>query len=133
MQTQVKHISPTTLCPVSGISHISLSDNLVFISGQVPLDAQGQLIGANDIGQQTHQVFINLQNALAAVGADFGHVTKLNYFLRDISSAAVAQVKQIRTQYLTNNALPASTIIGVTGLASDDFLIEIEAYAVIPK
>lgn len=72
---------------------------LVVISGQVPWDADAKLVGPNDLVAQTHQVFKNLQNMLAAAGATFKDAIKLTIFLKNREDFLV--FKDIRAQYLT--------------------------------
>ncbi len=79
---------------------------------------------------QARQVFENLKANLAAVGSDFSNMVKLTYFLLDSSS--IAAIREIRDEYVNTAAPPASTLVVVAGLARPEFLIEIEAVAVVP-
>ena len=101
---------------------------LIFISGQVSLDAAGNLVGKDDVAAQADQIFKNLGAILAANGATFGDVVKLTTFLVDI--AARPLIGEVRTKYLTSN-LPTSTLVAVSALANPDYLIEIEAVAAV--
>jgi reactive intermediate/imine deaminase len=103
----------------------------IYISGQVALDAAGNLVGVDDLQAQTSQVFKNLGAALVAVGASFHHLVKLTYFLLDISQIAV--VRAVRDQYINTQQPPASSAVEVRRLFRDDVLIEVEAIAVIPE
>ena len=102
----------------------------IYISGQIALDPAGQVVGPGDLRAQTVQVFKNLDAALAAVGATFQHVVKLSYYMLDISQIPV--VRSVRDQYVNTQQPPASTAVEVRRLFRDDFLIEVEAVAVIP-
>ncbi|MFL5802392.1 MAG: RidA family protein [Roseiflexaceae bacterium] len=102
----------------------------IYISGQIALDPAGQVVGPGDLHAQTVQVFKNLDAALAAVGATFQHVVKLSYYMLDISQIPV--VRSVRDQYVNTQQPPASTAVEVRRLFRDDFLIEVEAVAVIP-
>jgi len=102
--------------------------NLIIISGQVALDQHGSLVGEGDVTLQTRQVFENLKTTLEANGASFADVVKLNLYVTDISKRG--EVAEVRKQYLTNEP-PASTFVEVSRLASDDWLIEVEATAVV--
>ncbi len=88
------------------------------------------MVGPGDLHAQAVQVFKNIEAALAAVGATFQHVVKLSYYLLDISQIAV--VRSVRDQYINTQQPPASTAVEVRRLFRDDFLIEVEAIAVIP-
>jgi enamine deaminase RidA (YjgF/YER057c/UK114 family) len=75
---QQHHIRPDGLPPVNGYSHaVVLSGRMIAVSGQVPLDGQGRLVGQGDPGAQVKQVFENFKAALAAAGAEMEHVVKL--------------------------------------------------------
>ena len=103
---------------------------LLFISGQIALDAAGNLVGAGDVAAQTDQIFKNLGAILAANGATFADVVKLNYYLVNIADRPV--IAGVRGRYLTGEP-PASTLVAVSALASPDYLIEIEAVAAVQR
>lgn len=131
MSDLIQYLNPPTLARPNGFSHLTEAavDRLVFISGQVSYDPDGNIVGAGDLAAQTRQVFINLGHALEAAGSGFDHVAKLNFFVRNISESAVATIRQVRKDFLSDTALPASTMVGVAGLAKEALLLEVEAYA----
>jgi len=104
------------------------ASRIVFLSGQVPLDAAGNLVGEGDFAAQVRQVFENLTAALAAADASWSDVVKLDYFVRDIGE--VAALRTIRDEYVNTEQPPASTLVEVSRLFRDDVLVEIEAVAV---
>jgi reactive intermediate/imine deaminase len=122
--------SPETLPRPFGYSHVVevRPGRVIYVSGQVPLDREGRLVGEGDFEAQARQVFENLQAALEAAGASWGDVVKLNYFLVDVSR--VAEVRAIRDEYVDTAHPPASTLVEVSRLFRDDVLIEIDAVAV---
>src|SRR5215831_17006904 len=124
-----RSINPETLSKPVGYCNVveTHASRLAFISGQVALDAQGNLVGAGDLRAQTVQVFENLKAALGAVGASFDDVVKVTYFLVDIGQ--MQAVRDVRNGYLNPAALPASTAVQVGGLVRKEFLVEIEAVA----
>jgi len=134
MSTSLRVINPAPLAKPSGYSHVVVAPahEVAFISGQVAYDGNGQLVGAGDLAAQTRQVLQNLSDALQAVGADFSHVAKLTIFVKGLDEAAVATIREVRSEFLSATAPPTSTMIGVTALVRPELLIEIEAYAVVP-
>ncbi|MEP6732694.1 MAG: RidA family protein [bacterium] len=130
----VRMINPPTLSTPRGYSHIAdvpAGSHMIFIAGQVPLDSTGTLIGAGDLRAQTTQVFENLRRALAAVGATFNDVVKVNYYLLDASQ--LGAVREVRDRYINTAAPPASTLVEVRRLFRDDVMLEVEAVAVIRR
>lgn len=100
----------------------------LFISGQVPLDEQGNLVGKGDMAAQTRQVFVNLQSQLAEAGADFANVVELTVFVTDMSR--FGEFAAVRKEYLPA-PYPAATSVGVASLVHPDWLVEVEAVAVL--
>jgi enamine deaminase RidA (YjgF/YER057c/UK114 family) len=125
-----RHLSPDTLSAPFGYSHVvdAPASRLVFVSGQVALDAGGQLVGQGDFPAQVRQVFENLTAALGAADVSWADVVKLTYFVRDVGE--VASLRAIRDEYLDTEHPPASTLVEVSRLVRDEFLVEIEAFAV---
>jgi reactive intermediate/imine deaminase len=123
-------LSPDTLPKPFGYSHVvdASGSRIVYVSGQVPLDRDGQLVGEGDFDAQTRQVFENLTAALEAAGVDWSDVVKLNYFVVDISR--IVSVRAIRDEYVDTERPPASTLVEVSRLFREDVLIEIDAVAV---
>ena len=125
-----RFISPSTLPTPAGYSHVveASAGTLIYVSGQVPLDSDGQLVGSGDFDAQARQVFDNLSRALAAVEASWDDVVKLNYFLTDVGR--IASVRAIRDEYVNTEQPPASTLVEVSRLFRDDAMIEIDAVAI---
>jgi len=125
-----RFLSPDTLPAPFGYSHVvdSPATRIVYISGQVPLDSDGQLVGEGDFEAQTRQVFQNLTRALEAADAVWSDVVKLNYFLTDVSQ--ITSVRAIRDEYVDTDRPPASTLVQVSGLFRPEVMVEVEAVAV---
>jgi reactive intermediate/imine deaminase len=128
--SEKRFLTPATLSPPFGYSHVveAPAGSIVYISGQVPLDAEGRLVGEGDFAAQTRQVFENLTHALEAAEATWSDVVKLDYFLRDVGQ--IAAVRSIRDEYVDTVNPPASTLVEVSSLFSPDVLVEIQAIAV---
>jgi 2-iminobutanoate/2-iminopropanoate deaminase len=100
--------------------------NLVFTSGQIPLDASGTLV-AGGIREQAHQVFRNLQAVLEAAGSSLGQVVKATVFLKDM--AAFAELNEVYASYFGDHK-PARSTVEVARLPRD-VLVEIELIATV--
>jgi reactive intermediate/imine deaminase len=125
-----RFLSPDTLPRPFGYSQVvdAPAGRIVFLSGQVPLDAAGNLVGEGDFAAQVRQVFENLSAALAVADASWSDVVKLDYFVRDIGE--VAALRAIRDEYVNTEQPPASTLVEVSRLFRDEVLVEIQAVAV---
>ncbi len=123
--------NPSTLPQSLGYTQVveASGARTIYISGQVALDASGNLVGAGDMRAQAQQVFANLKAALEAAGASFDDVAKLTFFVLDI--AQLPAVREARDQYVNLQQPPASTAVEVRRLAREEFLIEVEAIAVV--
>jgi enamine deaminase RidA (YjgF/YER057c/UK114 family) len=131
-QGKPRFLNPSTLPASRGytqIVEVPAGSRLAYISGQVPLDREGNLVGAGDFRRQAEQVFANLARALAAVGATFADVVKINYYVRDISH--LAELRAVRDQHVNVSAPPASTLVEVPHLFRHDVLLEVEAVAAV--
>lgn len=114
--------------PVNGYSHaVAFSGRMVAVSGQVPLDQNGEVVGRDDPRSQMRQVFANLEIALAAAGAGMEHVVKLNVYLTDLSDLEV--FRSVRDEYISPANPPASSLVQVKGLVNPAFRVEIDAVA----
>jgi len=102
--------------------------SMVFVSGQLSRDAEGNVIGKGDMAAQTRQVILNIERVLRAAGAELRHVVKLTAFMTDMARAPEAWA--VREEFFAAHP-PASTGVEVNRLTHPDFLIEIEAIAVI--
>lgn len=103
----------------------------VYVSGQVAIDDKGAIVGAGDLGAQTTQVMRNLGLALAAAGAGYEHVVKITTYVVGYKPEMRAIIGKARSPFFAKGPPPASTLVGVQALAAPDWLIEIEAIAVI--
>jgi reactive intermediate/imine deaminase len=130
MSVSKRFLSPETLPPPFGYSHVvdAPAGRVIYISGQVPLDRAGELVGEGDIEAQARQVFENLSAALEAADTSWPDVVKLNFFVVDVTQ--IGAVRGVRDEYVNTSQPPASTLIEVSRLFRDDVLIEVDAVAV---
>ena len=126
----VKRTNPATLSKPSGYTHVVTvsGGRTVYVAGQVALDQAGNLVGQGDLKAQARQVFENLKTALASSEATFDDVVKITVFMTDVSD--LQAFRETRNSYFTKEP-PASTLVQVVRLARPEFLIEIEAVAVV--
>lgn len=129
--------NPETMAkPTVGYSQVAeVSDGkIVYIAGQVALDRAGNLVGRDDFRGQVQQVFENLKTAVEAAGGDFHSVIKLNYYCAEsVDSSLVPVVREIRDKYVNTANPPVSTFVVVKRLVRPEWLIEVEAVAVVKK
>jgi len=131
MSEIVRRLNPPTMEDPPGYTHVVEivgPARMAFFAGQLGIDKNG--VFADGFEAQAVQAFENLKAALAAVGAGFEHLVKINNYLVDIERN-IATFRAVRDRYLAKSALPASTAVGVPALARRGALFEIEAVAVL--
>ena len=126
---QTQFVNPFGIKP-PGYTHVVIAGNTVYISGQVPVDAQGNTVGKGDFRAQVVQVYENLKKCLESAGVGFSDVVKMNTYVVNYKPEDVAVIREVRSRYLNMNQPPASTLAGVQALVNPDYRIEIEAIAV---
>jgi len=109
----------------------SVGKRTIYTAGQVSIDEHGTLVGPGDLAAQTAQVLRNVGLALAAAGATFADVVKITTYVVNYKPEHRVVIGQARAPFFSNGAPPASTLVGVSALASPDWLVEIEAIAVV--
>ncbi len=114
--------------PISHYTDAVRAGNLLFISGCVPVDERGGLVGGDDVAQ-ARQVFHNVGAVLAAAGAGFADVVKVTVFLLDIDDRT--RINGVR-QEVFGDARPASTLIEISRLAVPGAELDVEAVALLP-
>src|SRR5258708_33688809 len=130
----LRFLNPPALSKPPTYSHvveITGPGKIIYIAGQLGLGVDGRLVGeSGDFRAQAKQTFENLKGALAAVGATFDQVVKLNSYLTDITHLAI--LREVRDEFINTKAPPASTTLQISRLAHERALIEIEAVAALP-
>jgi enamine deaminase RidA (YjgF/YER057c/UK114 family) len=120
---------PDGLGPVNGYSHaVAASGRMVAVSGQLPVDDEGNVVDPSDGLAQARQVFANITRALAAAGAKPTDVIKLTFYLTDL--ADLPAVRTARDEFVSDSSAPASSLVQVAGLILPDTRIEIDALAI---
>jgi enamine deaminase RidA (YjgF/YER057c/UK114 family) len=124
--------APDGVAPAAQYTHVvSGTGRLVAVAGQLPLDESGTLVGPGDPEAQARQVFENLRRCLAAAGATFDDVVKLTFFVTDM--AHMPAIRAARAAHIPDDRLPAASAVRVAGLVRPEFLMEIEALAVVSE
>ncbi|WP_406471905.1 RidA family protein [Streptomyces sp. NBC_01615] len=122
--------APDGVTPATAYTHVVMgTGRFVAVSGQLALDEDGKLVGEGDPDAQARQVFENLRRCLAAAGATFDDVVKLTFFVTDM--AHMPAVRAARDAHIPADRLPAASAVQVAALVRPEFLMEIEAYAVV--
>jgi enamine deaminase RidA (YjgF/YER057c/UK114 family) len=103
--------------------------DVLFVSGQLSDDAKGQLVGRGSMRAQAERALDNLETVLQQAGFGLGDVVRLNYYVTDVG-AFFAAMDVFRDRFQATGCRPASTLLGVAGLARPELMIEIEATAV---
>jgi enamine deaminase RidA (YjgF/YER057c/UK114 family) len=101
----------------------------VYVSGQVAFDDAGNVVGATFV-EQAEQVFRNLGVALAAAGAQFSDIVKMNVYVRDLTGTRVRAFREIRGRHFGAHQ-PASTLVATPALVHEDLMLEVEVVAVV--
>lgn len=104
------------------------SEKILFVSGQVAFDQEGNVVGKGDIVAQARMIFENIRLILKKAGADFKDVVKTNYYITDVSK--FPEVAALRSEFFTA-PFPASTMVEIKGLVHEDLMLEIEAMAIL--
>jgi enamine deaminase RidA (YjgF/YER057c/UK114 family) len=124
-----QHINPDTLSRSRGYSQVVKAGSTVYIAGQVSAGADGNVVGKGDPEAQVRQVWRNIEAAVKAGGGTLQHVVKTTTYVTNIQYAAA--VRKVREELFQSLNPPTSTLLVVGGLASSDYLVEIEAIAVV--
>ena len=114
--------------PISHFTDAVRAGNLLFVSGFVPVDGEGRLVGGDDVVAQVRQVFANLGAVLSAAGATFADVVKVTVYLTDIADRA--RINPVR-QEVFGDTRPASTLVEVSALVVPGAKVEIDAVALV--
>ena len=132
---QVQHINPDDLSKNPAFTQVVAvtgPGKTIYIGGQDAVDASGTIIGKGDIKGQVEQVFKNLQTALEASGAGLEHIVKWNIY--------IVQGQPLRPAFEASQKIwggrpnpPAISVMFVAGLANAEFLVEVDAIAVVPE
>lgn len=133
-QSPNQFLKPEGLQPTPAYSQVVVSTpgKIIFLAGQVGVDKSGKVVG-NDLQAQAKQAFENIKTALAAAGATFDDVVKINWYVKNYDPEMRPILREVRAAYTNKDHPPASTLIGVTSLAAEEYLVEVEAVAIVAE
>ena len=119
---------PGVHTPQANYVHVTRLGNTLYISGQLGLDPDGNLVGPGDAEAQAEQCYRNIKTIIEHCGGTMDDIVKITQYLTDLAYRPL--VARPRDKYLGTPG-PASTLVVVKGLAAPEYLVEIEALAVL--
>ena len=128
----LESISPAALPPSRGYSQVVVArgSRTVYVSGQVSADAEGNVVAPGDVVGQARRAFANMRMAIEAAGASVADIAKVSWFVVDYRSELLPELVAARREVMGDHSC-ASTLVGVTSLALPQYLVEVEAIAVV--
>lgn len=128
---ELKFIGPSSRGYSQSVVFNMENATMVFISGQLPINENGEQIGKGDLEKQTEQVFKNIKTQVEKAGGSMNDVVKINCYFKDISE--IQSFRNARDKFINLENPPASSVVEVQQLINPDFLIEIDAVAILKK
>ena len=119
---------PGVHMPQANYSHVTKVGNTLYISGQLGLDPDGNLVGPGDAGAQAEQAYRNIKTIVEHCGGTMDDVVKITSYITDLAYRPL--IAGPRDRYLGTPG-PASTLVVIKGLAAPEYLVEIDAIAVL--
>ena len=131
--SKIEHLQPNGLLHNPAFAQVVIASGprTIYIAGQVSIDEHGRLVGAGDLAAQTSQVMRNVGLALGAAGATYSDIVKITTYVVNYQPEHRAIIGQARAPFFAGCRPPASTLVGVAALAKLEWLVEIEAVAVV--
>src|SRR3954469_13766896 len=131
--SKFEHLRPSGLHHNPAYSHVVVASGArtIYIAGQVSTDEEGRVVGEGDLAAQTTQVMHNIGLALKAAGAGYADIVKITTFVVGYKPELRPIIGKARSAFFDGIEPPASTLVGVSALAAPEWLIEIEATAVV--
>jgi enamine deaminase RidA (YjgF/YER057c/UK114 family) len=126
-------INPDGLSKPTAYSHIvsATGGKVVFISGQIAYDSEGNLVGADDFRAQVQQVLKNVEIAVQSAGGSLNDIVKITSFIPNYDLQSHRPIfNEVRKEVFGDHA-PASSLVGVQALVFPEILVEIEAIAIL--
>jgi enamine deaminase RidA (YjgF/YER057c/UK114 family) len=130
---KLEHPHPKGLLSNAGFSQVVVASGsrTIYTTGQVSIDEGGALVGDGDLAEQTAQAMRNVGLALTAAGASYSDIVKITTYVVNYKPEHRAIIGKARAPFFASGTPPASTLVGVATLALSEWLVEIEAIAVV--
>jgi enamine deaminase RidA (YjgF/YER057c/UK114 family) len=128
MPTQ-EYKNPDTMSSPAGYTHVVKVGQTVYIAGQVSVGTDGNVVGKGDPEAQVRQIWRNLEAAVQSVGGTLKNIVKTTTYIT--STDSMSAVRKVRDDVHRGSNPPTSTLLIVSALANPDFMVEIEAIAVV--
>ena len=127
--SDIERIFPTG----RGFSQVAIASGQrhLFLAGQCAVDETGAIVGEGNLAAQTEQIFKNIDRCLQAAGATFDDLVRMTVYVVDYDPSKRDVMQTVRDRYIDPAGGPASTLIGVSRLVVDAFLVEIEVQAIV--
>jgi len=126
------YLNPLTLAALPGFTHAVKVGPVTYVSGELPLDSAGHLVGGGDLGAQARQAFANLEIALRLAWAHPADVVELRMYVVNLSPSDLQTVRDAAPQFFPAKNPPAGTVLGVVALPVTGALIAVDAVAITP-
>jgi enamine deaminase RidA (YjgF/YER057c/UK114 family) len=129
----IEYLRPEGLLHNPAFSQVVVASGTrtIYTAGQVSIDERGALVGADDLAAQTAQAMRNVGLALAGAGASYADIVKITTYVVNYKPECRGVIGKARAPFFADRMPPASTLVGVTALALPEWLVEIEAVAVV--
>ena len=129
----IRHINPAGIGTSPAYTQVVTAKpgTVVWISGQVAQNLKGEVVGKGDLKAQLNQAWENVKLALAGSGATFQDVVKITTYVVNYNPSMRPELREARLRFMGTGEPPASTLVGVQSLASEEWLVEIEVTAVV--
>lgn len=129
--TRPQHLNPGTLSGIEGFTSAVRVGSVVYVSGQVALNDQGQVVGPGDLLAQARQAFTNLAHVLQIAGATPEEVTKLTIYVVNLAPGQTELIRHAAPEFFPERNPPAGVVVGIQSLPKDGLLLAVDATAVV--
>ena len=127
-----RFVNPGTMAQLDGFTHAVRIGFVTYVSGEVPLDSAGHLVGAGDKAAQAKQAFANLNLVLKIAGNVPSDVVKLTVYVVDYHPQDLAVIRQAAPEFFPEKNAPSGVVVGVAALPKEGMLVAVDAIAQAP-